>query len=163
MAAPWRPTREQLVAARDKTIPDVIGPDLNVLCVGINPSLYSAAVGHHFARPGNRFWKTLHQSGFTPELVSPFDDESLPVFGVGITNIVRRATAAADELTHEELRTGARSLNRKVCRYAPQYVAVLGVTAFRAAFGQRSAAIAQQPDDLCGSGVWVLPNPSGRT
>ena len=163
MPAPWRPTKEQLAAARGKRIPDVIGPGLNVLFVGINPGLYSAAVGHHFARPGNRFWKALHQSGFTPDLVSPFDDESLLAYGVGITNIVERGTAAADELTREELEAGARRLNRKVCRYAPLHVAVLGVTAFRAAFRRPRAAIGPQPEGVCGSRLWVLPNPSGRT
>ncbi len=163
MEAPWRPTREQLFAARNKTIADVIAPRLKVLFVGINPSLYSAAVGHHFARPGNRFWKALHQGGFTERLLSPFEDRMLLERGVGITNVVTRATAAADELDAEELRSGAQTLIRKVRRFRPLYVAVLGVGAYRLAFDRRRATIGPQPDAVGGSKWWVLPNPSGRT
>ncbi|HEX2088486.1 MAG TPA: G/U mismatch-specific DNA glycosylase [Actinomycetota bacterium] len=163
MEAPPRPTREELEAARGRTIPDVIAPRLRVLFVGINPSLYSAAVGHHFARPGNRFWKALHLSAFTPRLLSPFEDHDLLANGLGVTNIVSRATAAADELGVEELRAGARTLTRKVRRFAPHYVAVLGVGAYRAAFDRPRAAIGPQPRDLGESKSWVLPNPSGRT
>jgi TDG/mug DNA glycosylase family protein len=161
--APRRPTREQLEAARGRTIPDVIAPHLSILFVGINPSLYSAAVGHHFARPGNRFWKALHQSGFTGRLLSPFEDDDLLERGLGVTNLVRRATAAADELSVDELRAGAETLARKVRRVAPRYVAVLGVGAYRAAFDRPRANIGPQPEDLGGSKGWVLPNPSGRT
>jgi TDG/mug DNA glycosylase family protein len=161
--APRRPAREQLGAARGRTIPDVIAPYLSVLFVGINPSLYSAAVGHHFARPGNRFWKALHRSGFTGRLLSPFEDRELLQRGLGVTNIVSRATAAADELRVEELRAGARTLTGKVRRFAPRYVAVLGIGAYRAAFDQPRATIGPQPEDLGGSKWWVLPNPSGRT
>ncbi len=163
MEAPRRPTREQLEAARGRTIPDVIAPHLSILFVGINPSLYSAAVGHHFARPGNRFWKALHQSGFTGRLLSPFEDDDLLERGLGVTNLVRRATAAADELSVDELRAGAETLARKVRRVAPRYVAVLGVGAYRAAFDRPRANIGPQPEDLGGSKGWVLPNPSGRT
>ena len=163
MEAPRRPAREQLEAARGRTIPDVIAPQLSVLFVGINPSLYSAAVGHHFARPGNRFWKALHQSGFTPRPLSPFEDGELLERGLGVTNLVRRATAAADELTVDELRAGAQTLTRKVRRNAPGYVAVLGVGAYRAAFDRPRASIGPQPEALGGSNWWVLPNPSGRT
>jgi TDG/mug DNA glycosylase family protein len=161
--APRRPTREQLEAARGRTIPDVIAPHLSILFVGINPSLYSAAVGHHFARPGNRFWKALHQSGFTGRLLSPLEDDDLLEGGLGVTNLVRRATAAADELSVDELRAGAETLTRKVRRFAPLYVAVLGVGAYRAAFDRPRANIGPQPEDLGGSKWWVLPNPSGRT
>ncbi len=163
MKAPLRPTREQLEAARGRTIPDVVAPHLSILFVGINPSLYSAAVGHHFARPGNRFWKALHQSGFTQRLLSPFEDGELLERGLGVTNVVRRATAAADELSVGELRGGAETLARKVRRFAPRYVAVLGVGAYRAAFHRPRATIGLQPEDLGGSKWWVLPNPSGRT
>ncbi len=163
MEAPRRPTREQLEAARARTIPDVIAPHLSVLFVGINPSLYSAAVGHHFARPGNRFWKALHRSGFTARLLSPFEDRDLLQGGLGVTNVVRRATAAADELRVEELRAGARTLTGKVRRFTPRYVAVLGIGAYRAAFDRPRATIGPQSEDLGGSKWWVLPNPSGRT
>lgn len=163
MEAPRRPTREQLEAARGRTIPDVIASGLSVLFVGINPSLYSAAVGHHFARPGNRFWKALHLSGFTRTLLSPLEDRDLLQLGLGVTNMVPRATAAADELRVEELRTGARTLTGKVRRFAPRYVAVLGIGAYRSAFDRPRAMIGPQPEDHCGSRWWLLPNPSGRT
>jgi double-stranded uracil-DNA glycosylase len=114
--APWRPTREQLDAARGRTIPDVLADQLCVVFVGINPGLYSGAVGHHFARPGNRFWKALHGSGFTEREWSPYDDQDLPTVGLGITNLVDRTTASAAELTADELRTGrgARGEDRPV-------------------------------------------------
>ena len=163
MEAPRRPSREQLEAARGRTIPDVIAPRLSILFVGINPSLYSAAVGHHFARPGNRFWKALHRSGFTGRLLSPFEDRDLLQLGLGVTNIVPRATAAADELRVDELRAGAQTLTRKVHRVAPLYVAVLGIGAYRSAFDRPRASIGPQPEELGGSKWWVLPNPSGRT
>ena len=162
MKAPWRPTREQLLAARGATIRDVIAPDLDVLFVGINPSLYSAAVGHHFARPGNRFWKALYQSGFTDRLLSPFEDRLLLDGGLGVTNVVRRATAAAEELSPDELREGAERLRRKVRRHRPRFVAVLGLGAYRIAFG-RSAGVGPQVEGSGGAAWWVLPNPSGRT
>ncbi|MDP8955354.1 MAG: G/U mismatch-specific DNA glycosylase [Actinomycetota bacterium] len=163
MQAPPRPSREELVAAANKTIRDVIAPDLSILFVGINPSLYSAAVGHHFARPGNRFWKALHQAGFTDRVLSPFEDQALLERGVGVTNVVRRATAAADELNPKELRASARTLIGKVRRFRPLYVAVLGVGAYRLAFDRRGATVGPQPDAFGGSTWWVLPNPSGRT
>ena len=159
--APWRPTREQLAAARGKTVRDVIAPGLRVLFVGINPGLYSGAVGHHFARPGNRFWKTLHAAGFTDEVVSPFDEHVLLSRGIGITNVVRRTTASASELSPEELRAGATALKRKIERYRPRVVAFLGVSAYRTAFEQPHATIGPQPERLAGARVWVLPNPSG--
>jgi TDG/mug DNA glycosylase family protein len=156
-----RPTREELERARDGTVPDVLRPGLRVVFCGINPGLYSAAVGHHFARPGNRFWKALHASGFTAELRTPQEERALLREGLGITNLVRRATTAASELEDEELRAGARSLRRKVRRVGPRAVAVLGVTAYRAAFARPEAELGPQPESIAGALVWVLPNPSG--
>src|SRR6195256_6861988 len=131
---PWKPTREQLLAAAGKTVRDVIAPDLRVLFCGINPGLYTAAVGHHFARPGNRFWPALFAAGFTDRLVSPFDERELLSSGYGITNVVMRATATADQLTREELRAGGKELAAKVRRYKPAILAVLGLGAYRAAW-----------------------------
>jgi len=158
---PWRPTRGQIEAARGATVPDVIGPGLNVLFVGINPGLYSGAVGHHFARPGNRFWAALHGSGFTDRLLSPFEERALLDRGLGITNLVERATARADELGPDELRAGARRLHSKSCRVRPSFVAFLGISAYRVAFALPRSRIGPQPTELCGATVWVLPNPSG--
>jgi double-stranded uracil-DNA glycosylase len=133
-----------------------------VFC-GINPGLYSGAVGHHFARPGNRFWKALHGAGFTDRELSPFEDGALPGYGLGVTNLVARATASADMLTANELRAGARRLERKVRRYRPRAVAVVGVTAYRTGFRRPRTAIGPQEETLGGAVLWVLPNPSGRT
>ena len=160
---PFRPRRDEVAAAHGRTIPDVIGPGLQVLFVGINPGLYSGAVGHHFARPGNRFWKTLHGAGFTDRVYSPFEDGELLAHGVGITNLVGRSTATADELTPEELRRGAVKLEAKVRRYRPALVAFVGVTAYRIAFGRPRASIGPQEEMVAGARTWVLPNPSGRT
>src|ERR671916_490916 len=121
-----RPTREQIAAARGGKVPDLLVPGLRVLFVGINPSLYSAAVGHHFARPGNRFWPTLHAAGFTPRVLLPDEDAELPRHGVGVTNIAFRPTRAADQLSREELRAGAAELERTVRRHRPRLVAVGG-------------------------------------
>jgi TDG/mug DNA glycosylase family protein len=158
---PWRPTREQVAAAAGRTIPDVLVPGLDVLFCGIDPSLYSGAVGHHFARPGNRFWKALHGSGFTDRVLSPFEDTELPRLGLGLTNLVERATAGAAELSAEELRGGARSLEDKVRRFGPGAVAILGVSAYRVAFERPKASIGPQQDGIATSRLWVLPNPSG--
>ena len=146
--------------ARSK-VPDVIAPGLRVLFCGINPGLYSAQVGRPFARPGNRFWKVLHRAGFTERLYRPEEQERLIERGLGITNLVARETASADELGRDELVAGGRALERKVRRYQPAWVAVLGVTAYRAAFGERGARVGAQPRRLAGAGLWVLPNPSG--
>ena len=162
-AVPWRPTRAQVLEAAGRTIPDVLAPGLRVVFCGINPGLYSGVVGHHFARPGNRFWKALHRAGFTDRELSPFEDRDLPRYGVGVTNLVARATAAADELTPEELRAGARRLERNVRRYRPGAVAVVGIGAYRTAFGRPRARIGPQEGSLTGAMLWVLPNPSGRT
>lgn len=158
---PARPTSEDLAAAAGKTIADVIAPALDVLFVGINPGLYSAAIGHHFGRPGNRFWPTLFASGFTPRLLSPYDEEQLLPLKLGITNVVARASARADELADDELVAGGRTLHAKVKRFAPRYVAVLGVTAYRVAFARRGAVTGLQPDTIETAAAWVLPNPSG--
>jgi double-stranded uracil-DNA glycosylase len=142
-------------------VKDVIAPDLRVLIVGINPGLYSAAVGHHFARPGNRFWPTLAASGLTPRIFSPREERELLSLGVGITNIVARTTARADELTRAELVKGAARLAAKVRRYRPLVVAVLGITAYRTAFERARAALGPQEERIGSSKLWVLPNPSG--
>ena len=159
--APWRPTRAQLAAARGEKVADVIAPGLRVLFCGINPGLYSGAVGHHFARPGNRFWPALHASGFTARLLSPFEEQELLSYGLGVTNLVERSTATADELTAEELRAGGRALARKLRRFGPSYVAFLGLGAFRTAFGSPRAATGPQELEIGGVRAWLLPNPSG--
>ncbi|MEV6300807.1 G/U mismatch-specific DNA glycosylase [Actinoplanes sp. NPDC051861] len=156
-----RPNAEQVAAAAGRTIPDLVGPDLRVLFSGINPSLYSAATGHHFARPGNRFWPALHAAGFTERLLHPSEQHLLPGLGLGITNVVARATARADELSAEELIAGGKLLEDLVRETAPVFLAVLGVTAYRTAFGRRKARIGPQQETLAGARVWVLPNPSG--
>jgi TDG/mug DNA glycosylase family protein len=157
----WKPTKEQLLDAKGKKMRDIIAPGLNVLFCGINPSLYSAAVGRHFARPGNRFWPTLYAAGFTDRLLSPFEDEKLLEHGYGITNVVERATATAAELDESEFIKGGKTLEKKVRRYSPRVVAVLGVSAYRVAFGKKEAAVGKQESALGGAAVWVLPNPSG--
>ncbi|MQA86188.1 MAG: G/U mismatch-specific DNA glycosylase [Streptosporangiales bacterium] len=157
----WRPTEKDLAAAEGRTVPDVIAPGLRVLFCGINPGLYSAAVGHHFARPGNRFWKALHEAGFTERLLSPFEDTALPARGLGITNLVDRATAGAADLSAAELQRGVGRLEDKVRDYGPAAVAVLGMHAYRTAFGRRHARIGPQPETICGAHLWLLPNPSG--
>ncbi|HEX2131888.1 MAG TPA: G/U mismatch-specific DNA glycosylase [Actinophytocola sp.] len=147
--------------ARERTIPDVVAPGLDVLFCGINPGLYSAATGHHFARPGNRFWPALHRSGFTPRLFHPSEQESLLALGLGVTNVVARATARADELTRDELRAGAATLTALAERYAPRVVAVVGITAYRTAFDRPKATVGAQPERIAAARLWVLPNPSG--
>ncbi|MEV6120124.1 G/U mismatch-specific DNA glycosylase [Streptomyces sp. NPDC052077] len=154
-------TRAELEAARDRLVPDVVADGLHVLFCGINPGLMTAATGHHFARPGNRFWPVLHRSGFTPRLLQPSEQRELLSYGLGITNVVARASARADELTTEEYREGGRSLTRRVTRLRPRWLAVVGVTAYRVAFDDRHAKIGPQNRTIGGTRVWVLPNPSG--
>ena len=156
-----RPTAAELAAARGRTIPDVVGPGLRVLFSGINPSLYSAATGCHFARPGNRFWPVLHASGFTASQLRPAEQRSLLSYGLGITNLVSRATARADELTAAELRAGGEALAVLGARLEVPFVAVLGLTAYRAAFGVPDAVVGPQSLRLGAAQVWVLPNTSG--
>jgi len=156
-----RPSSWDLTAARDKTIPDVAGPGLRVLFSGINPGLYSAATGYHFARPGNRFWPALYAAGFTDRVLRPEEQEDLLPLGLGITNVVARATARADELTAAEIRAGSRVLTAKVMRLAPQWLAVVGITVYRTAFGRPGATIGQQEQTVGSTRVWALPNPSG--
>ena len=160
-AFPFKPTRDDLLAAQNKTIRDVIAPNLRVLFCGINPGLYSGATGHHFARPGNRFWPTLHQAGFTPRLLHPSEERELLESGYGITNLVNRATATADELASHELIAGQRRLAATVRRYQPQMVAVVGIGAYRIAFARPRAMLGPQPERCEGAALWVLPNPSG--
>lgn len=158
-----RPNRADLEAARGKSIPDVIAPRLEVLFVGINPSLWSGAVGRHFARPGNRFWRALHAAGFTDRVLSPCEGDTLLARKIGVTNLVNRATASADELALDELRRGARRIERKARAYRPRVVAFVGMGAYRAAFGRPRARGGLQEERIAGASVWVLPNPSGRT
>jgi TDG/mug DNA glycosylase family protein len=165
MAQP--PTRAELEAAYDVTIPDLVGPGVRVLLVGINPSLYSGWTGRHFARPGNRLWRTLQEAGFTDTLLRPDETDAIAAAGLGITNLVARATARADELRTEELRAGVDPLRRLVRRLrrssggGPSHVAFLGVSAYRVALGRPRARVGPQDETLEGAGVWVLPNPSG--
>ena len=161
MTKPWKPTREQLLAATEKTVRDVIAPHLRVLFCGINPGLYTAAVGHHFARPGNRFWPALHAGGFTERVLSPFEEHELLQNGYGITNVVPRTTASADQLTRAEIIAGGEQLKAKVLRYEPRVLAVLGVGAYRTAFNRPKATIGRQPETIGETILWVLPNPSG--
>jgi TDG/mug DNA glycosylase family protein len=155
------PTRADLLAAAHNTVPDIIAPDLRILFCGINPGLYSAYTSHHFARPGNRFWPALHLAGFTPRPLSPAEEQELLPLGYGITNLVQRASATADELTKEELAAGGKRLAAKVEQYTPEVLAVLGVGAYRSAFGRPRAAIGRQEQTIGNTVVWVLPNPSG--
>jgi double-stranded uracil-DNA glycosylase len=156
-----KPSKTELATAAGKTVPDLIGPGLNVLFCGINPGLYSGATGHHFARPGNRFWPALHLAGFTSRVLSPWEEHLLLEEGLGITNLVARATTSAAELTASELRAGRRRLERKVRRYSPEWVAIVGIGAYRTAFERPTARMGFQAELIEQSGLWVLPNPSG--
>lgn len=157
----FKPTKADLAAAVNRTVPDVIAPNLKLLFVGINPGLYSAATRRHFARPGNRFWPALRDGGFTEGLLSPFENETLLDRGYGITNICRRATNAADELSKDELIRGAKILVRKIRRYRPKIVAILGVGSYRLAFDRPLAQVGRQEEMIGKSVIWLLPNPSG--
>jgi TDG/mug DNA glycosylase family protein len=155
------PTATELEAAYGKNVPDLIGPELRVLFCGINPSLYSAAVGHHFARPGNRFYKTLHQAGFTRRLLKPHEEQELLRAGFGITNLISRATASANELDADEYRRGAIVLKRKLKRHRPELIAFVGISAYRIACGNPATSVGPQRESFGGTRTWVLPNPSG--
>jgi TDG/mug DNA glycosylase family protein len=156
-----KPTPIEVRDARDKRVPDVLAPGLDVVFCGINPGLYSGAVGHHFARPGNRFWRALHASGFTDELLGPFEEQRLLEYGCGITNLVNRATAVASEVSDEELRRGKKNLARRIGRREPLSVAVLGIGAYRTAFRQPDAQPGLKDRRIAGARLWLLPNPSG--
>ena len=156
-----KPTKQELLAAAGKTLPDVIASGLRVLFCGINPGLYTAAVGHHFARPGNRFWPALFKGGFTDRLLTAFEEHELLDLGYGITNLVARATASAAELSNREYVQGAQILEKKVLRYKPQYVAFIGLGAYRAAFGRPFAVVGRQPERLGEATIWTLPSTSG--
>lgn len=156
-----RPTAAELKAAKNKTVPDLIAPGLTVLFCGINPGLYTAAIGHHFGRPGNRFWPTLHAAGFTPRLFDPSEEHELLPLGYGITNVVDRATAAADELNEEEMVAGGEVLRKKVLKFALKYLAILGIGAYRVAFDRPNAKIGLQPETVGKTRIWLLPSPSG--
>ena len=160
-SARHKPTSAELAAAEGKGIRDVVAPGLRVLFVGINPGLYTAATGHHFARPGNRFWPALHAGGFSDRLLHPSEQRELLTRGYGITNLVNRATATADQLAPAEFIAGGARLAAKVRRLRPGAVAFLGMGAYCQAFGLPRAAVGEQPVRFAGARVWVLPNPSG--
>ncbi len=160
-SAAYRPTPADLAAAEGRTIPDLLAPDLRVLFCGINPGLWSGATGHHFARPGNRFWPALFRSGFTPRLFRPDEQEELLALGLGITNVAARTTAKANELTSQELREGGRALTERVRDNHPRILAVLGLGAYRTAFGRPKTTVGPQSETLGSTRIWVLPNPSG--
>lgn len=160
-AVPPKPTKADLEAAVHKTVPDLVAPDLKVLFCGINPGLYTAALGHHFGRPGNRFWPALHGAGFTPRLFKPWEEHALLPLGYGITNMVPRTTAAASELAPDEYVEGGKRLTGLVQRYTPRVVAFLGIGAYRSAFGRPKAQLGLQDERLDASRLWALPSPSG--
>jgi double-stranded uracil-DNA glycosylase len=155
------PNKAQIRAAVGSTVPDIIAPDLKVLFCGINPGLYSGAVGHHFARPGNRFWPVLHAAGYTDHLLKPEEERDLLAYGYGITNFVNRATALASDLTARELIEGRLQLEEKVRFYKPKILAILGIGAYRIAFERPKAVIGKQVEQIGDTILWVLPNPSG--
>jgi TDG/mug DNA glycosylase family protein len=160
--ADWaRPTRAECLAAYGRTIPDLVAPGLRVLLVGINPGLMSAAIGHHFGNPANRLWPALHLAGFTPYRLHPLESHALLSYGLGITNLVARATATAAELSAAEIRAGVEPLTALVAAYRPAWVAFLGLTSYRTAFGRPKAVVGRQEETLAASGIWLLPNTSG--
>lgn len=159
--APPRPSKDELQAAYGRVVPDLVRPGLAVLLCGINPSLWSGAVGLHFATPGNRLWPALHAAGWTDRRLEPHETGEVLAAGLGITNLVMRATARADELTDDELRAGLPRLEAVADAHAPRYVAFLGMTAYRVATGERKAAVGPQDRTVGPSRVWLLPNPSG--
>jgi TDG/mug DNA glycosylase family protein len=158
---PKKPTVEEVQAAHGKQLPNILAPGLDVVFCGINPGLYSAAVGYHFARPGNRFWPALYASGFTDRRLQPHEQKRMLEYGCGLTNLVARATSVAAELRTEELRHGRDLLRRRVARYGPSWVAVLGKGAYQKAFRRSKAEFGRQEETLGGAGLWLLPNPSG--
>jgi len=156
-----RPTRADLLEAAGRTIRDALRPGLRVVFCGINPGLYTAWAGHHFARPGNRFWAALHAGGFTPRLYSPWEDQDLLQLGLGLTNLVARASAVASELEADELVAGVAKLERKLRRNPTKWIAFLGIGAYRTAFQRPRAQLGRQDETIAGAKIWLLPNPSG--
>ncbi|MEM7531705.1 MAG: G/U mismatch-specific DNA glycosylase [Chloroflexota bacterium] len=156
-----KPTKEELVAAQGTTVPDIIAPNLDVLFCGINPSVYSAVVGHHFARPGNRFWPTLHNAGFTPRLLTPAEDGLLLEYGLGLTNVFELATVGEKDVSTQEFVAGGQRLEERVLHYTPKVLAILGIGAYRKAFRRRKAVMGRQDEHIGDTLIWVLPNPSG--
>ena len=156
-----KPTQDDLRNAYGRSIPDLIRPNLRILFCGINPGLYSGATGLHFARPGNRFWPALHAAGFTDRLLAPWENQELLESGYGITNLVRRTTATAAELGDDEYRAGRTALVRRVRKYSPRWVAVLGLGAYRTGFNRPDAKVGRQRERIGSAGLWVLPSPSG--
>lgn len=161
VVVPKKPTKAELAAAVRLTVPDLLAPGLRVLFCGINPGLYTAAIGHHFGRPGNRFWPALHGAGFTPRLFAPWEERQLLPLGIGITNMVPRTTAAAAELSPEEYIAGGQRLTALVTEYHPRVVAFLGIGAYRTAFARPKAVLGLQTETIASSALWVLPSPSG--
>ena len=161
IASTHKPTPDELRAAANGKMPDIVAPGLNVIFCGINPSVYSVVVGHHFARPGNRFWKALHAGGFTNRLLLPSQDGELLSFGCGITNVVERATVGAAELSRAELTEGGLKLQAQIRHFAPRWLAVLGIGAYRTAFDEPKAVLGLQARTIRPTRLWVLPNPSG--
>ncbi len=158
---PKKPTKDEITAAYGQTVPDIIAPGLRVLFVGINPSLYSAAVGYHFARPGNRFWPAIALGGLTARRLAPHESDILLNAGYGITNVVDRATATAQELAADEYIAGGVNLAAKIAKFEPKIVAFLGIGSYRSAFAKPNAVVGPQDESIAKSRVWVLPNPSG--
>jgi len=156
-----KPTREELENAVTRTVDDLIDHDLRILFCGINPGLYSGATGLHFARPGNRFWRVLHQSGFTPRQLDPSEEDELLEYGIGITCFVSRTTARADELSKNEFVVGGKLLEKKLALYKPKMLAVLGLGAYRMAFEKPKAKVGLQDETIADTRIWLLPNPSG--
>jgi TDG/mug DNA glycosylase family protein len=158
---PPKPSKADLAAAVHKTVPDLVAENLKVLFCGINPGLYTAAIGHHFGRPGNRFWPALYGAGFTPRQYAPWEEHELLPLGYGITNMVPRTTAAASELSPDEYVAGGARLSQMVLRHTPRVVAFLGIGAYRTAFGRPKAVLGLQPERIGTSALWTLPSPSG--
>ena len=161
MDVPRRPTRAELQAARGREIPHVLSDGPALVFVGINPGLWSGATGHHFAKPGNRFWPSLHRSGFTDRQLAPHEDVLLPTYGLGVTNLVARTTARADELSEDEIRAGGQALGDRLGPFRPGTVAIVGLGAARVAFGRRGIDVGPTDVEIAGASVWALPNPSG--
>ena len=157
----FKPSKEDLRDAVNRTIEDVIDYNLKVLFCGINPGIWSGATGHHFAKPGNRFWKTLHLAGFSDRILHPSEEHELLENGYGITNIVKRTSARADELSNEEIIHGGKNLTKKIKKFTPQFLAVLGIGTYRTAFQQPKAKLGLQDETIGETRIWLLPNPSG--